>query len=151
MSAWQSAKFKSIPLWIKRVLSRGSVSSDHHCSPKEMCSTSGLSEQLRGGGETSALLLPLIWFTACASHTCPQQLHPFIVLLQLVRGGIQAGRGSEDASFTQKLQLMVTMVTVHPEVDVVQVLGNDKRICLINKSLKHLQDWRVPALRKLAS
>lgn len=118
---------------------------------KEMCSRSGLPEQLAGGGETSALLLSLIWFTACASHTCPQQLHPFIVLLQWVRGGIQAGRGSEDAPFPQKLQLMVTMVTVHPEVDVVQVLGNDKGISLINKSLKHLQVWRVPALRKVAS
>ena len=35
MCVWRSAKFKSIPLWIKSVLSRGgSIASDHHCSPE---------------------------------------------------------------------------------------------------------------------
>lgn len=40
---------------------------------------------------------------------------------------------------------------VHHEVDVVQILENDKGISLINKSLKHLQDQRVPDFGKLES
>ena len=60
-------------------------------------------------------------------------------------------RGSKNSWSRQNLRLMVTMVMVHHEVDVIQILENDKGISLINKSLKHLQDQRVPDLGKLES
>lgn len=63
---------------------------------KEMYSRSAFPEESGGGGETSVPLLLLIRFIACALQICLQEFHTFIVL-QPVRGAIQAGEGGEDA------------------------------------------------------
>ena len=71
MCVWRSAKFKSIPLWIERVLSReGSIASDHRCSPERRAAQERF-QSSSWWGEGKAVRFP-----GCSRASLPVRYRP---------------------------------------------------------------------------